>query len=469
MRTPALLVFVFALAVPSPAQVEVPETPAGRQFTRWFDLFNRGEKKPLEDFLEANHPSGRARAMQFRDMTGGFDLVKVEDASAPTKLAGIVKERDSSTYGRFELEVEAAEPHKFSGFRINVIPRPADIPPPPRLTEEEAITLLRSTIEKAVAADRFSGAVALAKGGKTVFSGAWGLADRERKEPNRVDTRFRIGSMNKMFTAVATAQLAQAGKLAFTDSLGTHLTEYPNHDVASKVTIHHLLTHTGGTGDIFGPQFEEKRKELRELADYLALYGERALQFEPGSRWSYSNYGFLLLGLLVEKVGGQSYYEYVRKNVFEPAAMTRTDSLAENEDVPGRSTGYMRSPDGWKPNTDTLPWRGTSAGGGYSTVEDLVRFAQALLGHKLLDGKHTELVTTGKVATRGESSKYAYGFFDTVADGVRWFGHGGGAPGMNGELRIYPDSGYIVAVLVNLDPPAASRIADALGERLPAK
>src|SRR5262245_33622074 len=192
MRTIALLACVFALTVPTAAQVALPETPAGRQFKSWFDLFNRGEKKPLEDFLEANHPSGRARAMQFREMTGGFDLVKVEDASAPTKLAGVVKERDSSTYGRFELEVEAEEPHRFSGFQINVIPRPADIPPAPRLTEEEAIALLRSTIEKAVARDRFSGAVAVAKGDKTLFVGAWGLADRERKEPNRVDTRFRI-------------------------------------------------------------------------------------------------------------------------------------------------------------------------------------------------------------------------------------------------------------------------------------
>jgi CubicO group peptidase (beta-lactamase class C family) len=232
--------------------------------------------------------------------------------------------------------------------------------------------------------------------------------------------------------------------------------------------IHHLLTHTGGTGDIFGPKFTEKRKELRELADYLALYGERELQFEPGSRWAYSNYGFLLLGLVVERVSGQGYYDFVRKNVFEPAGMTRTDSLAENEAVDGRSTGYLRTPEGWQPNTETLPWRGTSAGGGYSTVEDLVRFAQALLGHRLLDAQHTELVTTGKVDAGG-GSRYAYGFSDTVEDGVRSFGHGGGAPGMNGELRIFPDSGYIVAVLANLDPPAASRIADVLAERLPAK
>ncbi|HEU4417890.1 MAG TPA: serine hydrolase domain-containing protein, partial [Planctomycetota bacterium] len=240
MRTIALLACVWALVVPAAAQVEMPETPAGRQFTRWLDLFNRGEKKPLEDFLEANHPSGRARAMQLREMTGGFDLIKIEDASTATKITGVVKGRASSSYGRFELEVEAAEPHKFNGFSINVIPRPADIPPPPRLTEEEAIATLRATIEKAVAGDRFSGAVAVAKGGKTLFSGAWGLADRERKEPNRVDTRFRIGSMNKMFTAVSILQLVQAGKIKLTDPLGKYITDYPNKDIANKVTIHQL-------------------------------------------------------------------------------------------------------------------------------------------------------------------------------------------------------------------------------------
>ena len=113
--------------------------------------------------------------------------------------------------------------------------------------------------------------------------------------------------------------------------------------------------------------------------------------------------------------------------------------------------------------------RGGPAGGGYSTVEDLVRFAQALLGHKLLDGRHTELMTAGKVEARGAASKYAYGFSDTITDGVRTIGHGGGAPGMNGELRIFPASGYIVAVLANLDPPAATRVADAVSERLPVK
>jgi CubicO group peptidase (beta-lactamase class C family) len=342
--------------------------------------------------------------------------------------------------------------------------------PAQRLSEHDALASFKGEIERAAARDLFAGAVLVAKNGRTVFSGAWGLADRERKVANRLETRFRIGSMNKMFTAVAVAQLAGQKKLKFSDTLGQILPGYPNKDVAAKVTVHHLLTHTGGTGDIFGPQFREKRLELRELQDYVSLYGKRGLEFEPGSRWAYSNYGFVLLGMIVEKVSGQSYYDYVREHVFKPAEMTRTGSLPESEKVLDRSVGYMRPQDGaWTPNTDTLPWRGTSAGGGYSTVEDLARFAHALLAHKLLDAQHTALVTAGKVATPRDGWKYAYGFADNTEDGVRRIGHGGGAPGMNGELRIFPGSGYVVAVLSNLDPPAASRLADFLTARLPAR
>jgi D-alanyl-D-alanine carboxypeptidase len=167
-----------------------------------------------------------------------------------------------------------------------------------------------------------------------------------------------------------------------------------------------------------------------------------------------------LLGVVVERVSGMSYYDYVAKNIFEPAGMTRTGSEPESEDVPGRSIGYMRPPvsAGWRPNTDTLPYRGTSAGGGYSTVGDLVKFADALLGKKLLDAKHTQLLITGKVSVPGGDARYAYGFEDARGpDGRGAVGHGGGASGMNGVLRIFPASGHVVAVLANLDPPAALR------------
>jgi D-alanyl-D-alanine carboxypeptidase len=155
---------------------------------------------------------------------------------------------------------------------------------------------------------------------------------------------------------------------------------------------------------------------------------------------------------LVEKVSGNSYYDYVREHIFQPTGMTRTDSLPEEESVDGRSVGYLYKNDRWQPNNETLPVRGTSAGGGYSTVADLVSFANAIMDHKLLNAEYTDLLTTGKIEARPDA-KYAYGFSDSHSGGVRWLGHGGGAPGMNGDLRFSPDSGYIVAVLANLDPP----------------
>jgi CubicO group peptidase (beta-lactamase class C family) len=338
-----------------------------------------------------------------------------------------------------------------------------------RLTETEALAALATFVREEDSADRFSGAVLVAKEGEVLFSKAYGLADREQRIPNTVQTRFRIGSMNKMFTAVAILQLVEAGKVDLKAPLGTYLTDYPNKEVATDVTIHHLLTHTGGTGDIFGPEFEAHREELRTLDDYVELYGERGLEFEPGSRWVYSNYGFILLGAVIEAVTGQSYYDYVHEHIYEPAGMTRTGSLPEVKEVPDRATGYMDPSGGtdWHPNTDTLPYRGTSAGGGYSTVEDFALFADALLNHELLSRDSTELLTTGKEEI-GLGISYAYGFEDhRDTEGTGWVGHGGGAPGMNGDLRIYLPSGYVVVVLANLDPPVAQRVADYLDARLP--
>jgi D-alanyl-D-alanine carboxypeptidase len=337
------------------------------------------------------------------------------------------------------------------------------------MTESEALEALSSRAKELAGEDAFAGAVLVAKDGQLLFSHAYGLADRKRGIPNTLRTRFRIGSMNKMFTAVAILQLVEAGKVELKAPLGKYLTDYPNRDVATKVTIHHLLTHTGGTGDIFGPDFDAHREELRTLADYVELYGERGLEFKPGGRWSYSNYGFILLGVVIERVSGQSYYEYVRTHIYERAGMTASGSLPEGRAVPDRSIGYMKPPGqtAWLPNTLWLPYRGTSAGGGYSTVEDLARFAHALLRHKLLRPDLTDLLITGKVESR-PGVRYAYGFEDARdEDGNGWVGHGGGAPGMNGDLRIYPKSAYVVAVLANLDPPAAQRISEYLDGRLP--
>ncbi len=232
------------------------------------------------------------------------------------------------------------------------------------------------------------------------------------------------------------------------------------------MTVHHLLTHTGGTGDIFGADFFKHRLELRTHDDYVRLFGKRTSMAVPGS-YAYSNFGMILAGVIVERVSGQSYYDYVEEHIFKRAGMTRTGSQPEDQEVPDRATGYMRSRDGdgLTPNTEVLRYRGTAAGGGYSTVGDLARFAEALLSNKLLNARYTELLLQGKVDA-GEGRRYAYGFEDERKDSAGAVGHGGSAPGISGDLRIYPKSGYVVAVLCNIDLPAAQSVSSFLDLRL---
>jgi CubicO group peptidase (beta-lactamase class C family) len=463
----AILLFIAPACL---AQTQFPDTPAGSQTKAWLDAFNAGDIEKYREFYRKNFPARverAARAMELRQENGGFELKKIEE-STPTKIVVLLQERLSDRFVRLSVEVDASEQHQMTRLDLQGTPRPAEFALP-HLSESELITAARKKLDEEAAADRFSGAALIAKNGKTVFAQAYGLAHREKKTANTLKTRFRLGSMNKMFTAVATLQLVQSGKLDLKAPFGNYLTDYPNKEVASKVSIEQLLSHTGGTGDIFGPEFDKNRLELKTLQDYVKLYGNRAPEFPAGSRWQYSNYGFLLLGVLIEKVSAQSYYDYVRDHIYKPAGMTGTASEPEEQLVADRSLGYARSDGGsLRPNTDSLPYRGTSAGGGYSTVEDLLKFATALQTHKLLNAQYTEMLTTGKVDTPG-GGKYAYGFQDEMINGARCFGHGGGAPGMNGELKICPGPGYVIAVLANMDPPAASRVADFITNRLPAK
>jgi CubicO group peptidase (beta-lactamase class C family) len=482
IRTRAFLLLMAVLGLPSaagyalapqaagtkPAPVaQAVQSPAERQFRAWLSAFNAGDRAKYEAFTREQSPSRTERIdgdMNLFSMTGGFDLRRIESVTATT-VTCLVQERAWEQVARAVVEVEPAPPHRIVRLGLNIAPRPADLAVS-RLSESALVSAARAKIDSAAARGAFSGAVLVARHGTVLYSDAKGLADREAGTPNAVETRFRMGSMNKMFTATAILQLVQAGKVKLDSPLGTYLTGYPNREVATKVTIHHLLTHTGGTGDIFGPQFAAHRLELKVLDDYTKLYGTRGLEFEPGSRWQYSNYGFLLLGVIVEKVSGESYYDYVRDHIFKPAGMTGSGSEPEDVPVPGRAKGYMQQKGAWVPNTDTLPYRGTSAGGGYTTVGDLLRFATALTDHVLLDTKHTALLTTGKIDT-GRGDKYAYGFVESTEGGMRSVGHSGGAPGMNGDLRIFPGSGYVVAALANTGSGAA-QVASWVSEGLTA-
>lgn len=342
--------------------------------------------------------------------------------------------------------------------------------PAPDLAKE-----LDSYFDSLVAENKLSGVVLVAKNGVTVASKAAGIANKTTNAPIDLNTKFNLGSMNKMFTAVAIAQLAQAGKLSFTDNVGKHLPDYPNKEVADKVTIHQLLTHTSGMGMYFGEKFKEQREKLLTVAAHLPLFSGDPLAFPPGEKFQYSNAGYLLLGAIIEKVSGQNYYTYIQEHIFNPAGMNDTGFYEPGKQIPNLAIGYTKmSPDG-KPaeevrdNEGLREIRGGPAGGGFSTAPDLVKFHQALFSYKLLDKTHTEIVTTGKVDGPRGMGKYGYGFGDSDLGGKHSVGHNGGFPGIAANFEMYPESGYTAVELMNTDPPALMPIAKAIRERIPAK
>ena len=156
------------------------------------------------------------------------------------------------------------------------------------------------------------------KDDKPIFSKAYGLASKENKTPNNPDTKFNLGSINKIFTRIAIGQLVQQGKISFDDKLGKYLPDYPNRDAAEKVTIRHLITMKSGIGDFFGEKFVRCRRiNCRKNSDFIPLFADKPLAFEPGTKEQYSNGGYILLGAIIEKVTGKSYYDYVRENIFK--------------------------------------------------------------------------------------------------------------------------------------------------------
>lgn len=450
----------------SAAQRPATETPAGRQLTAWLAAYDSTNWDAYLKFLQTNFATLPGRGFQdpaLRDLTGGYDLKKIERENS-TKVTALVQESAGDGFARLTLEVGPAEPHRILKLDVRLIERPAEFALP-HMSNHQLVAALRKRLDNQASTDRFAGVVLVANEGKTLFAHAYGLADREHQVPNTLQTGFTIASMNKMFTAVATMQLLQAGKLALDDPLGKYLTDYPNRELAAKVTIGELLTNTGGTGDIWGPEYDQHRLQLRTLQDYLNLYGQRALRFEPGSRWEYSNYGFILLGAVIEKVSGETYSRYVREHIYLPAGMASTSPGREDKAID--SINYTRmGATHWTSISDTPANSGTPAGGGHSTVGDLLRFADALRENKLLDAHYRKLMTTGRVIT--PFGLDAYGFGVQTINGNQCFGHNGSSRGVNGDLEMCLGSSYTIVALANVDPPAAEQVSQFIINRLPA-
>jgi CubicO group peptidase (beta-lactamase class C family) len=465
---------LFCLTTAGFAAPTLPDSAPGRLLKGWLDSFNAGDAAAHGKFI-SEHFSEQARGglsvsqllqrqMRFREAVGGgFDVYQVEKAEV-NEVEIIARERSQVGWADMKVTVDPASPESITKFTLLRISAPEGQEP-----KREDAAALAADVDKyatrLTGEGRFSGVVLMAKDGKPFFQKAYGYADREKKVSNKVDTRFRIGSMNKMFTAVAIAQLVEQGKMRFDDTVAKLLPDYPDKDTAAKITVAQLLTHSSGLGDIFGPNFDKNKDKLRTLHDYLQLFAGEPLGFEPGKRFEYSNAGMIVAGLIVEKVSGQDYFTYVREHIYKPAGMLSSDTFEKTKPQPNQAIGYTRESGKLASNYDTLPLKGSSAGGGDSTAPDLLRFDQALRSHKLLNTEMTNTVTTGKMMTSPDTS-YAYGFEESKVNGKRVVGHSGGAPGMNGTLNMYWDSGYTVIVLANLDPPVANQVNTYVEQRI---
>ena len=319
----------------------------------------------------------------------------------------------------------------------------------------DPISEIANYLEELDAKEQFSGVVLIAKDGDPILERAYGIGNRNDDVPNQLDTKFNLGSMNKMFTAVAILQLVEQGMISVDDKVIEHIPGYPNQEVAKNVTIHQLLTHTSGMGNFFTQEYREtSNDQFKAIDDYLPLFVDKPLQFEPGSRGSYSNAGYIVLGMIIEETTGLTYFDYVMENIYQPCGMTDTDSYETDRVVPNIAIGYagnLRAYGELSSNLYWLPFKGSSAGGGYSTVGDMLKFSNCLVNHQLLSPEWTDILLEGKVDSPipGIEGKYAYGFMVSVINNHRIVGHGGSFPGVCTNLTIFLDLGYTVVILSN--------------------
>jgi CubicO group peptidase (beta-lactamase class C family) len=357
--------------------------------------------------------------------TCGLTVVRVE-ARSSTSMTVLLRER--CLPGRQRAKVEVTADGKLKA--VNLMPL--------KMPGNGAVAATVAIASRLAARDGFAGSLLITRGGKTLVARSWGIADPATRTRMTLDTPMFLASAGKMFTGIAVLQLVDAGKIDLDAPLGRYLTDYPN-AAMRQVTIRQLLTHRGGTGDIgiLARGDGANRARVRTIADMVALNGARAPDFPPGTKVDYSNYGFILLGAVIEKVTGGSYQDYVASHVFAPAGMTHS-GFPDHDHLQGVAVGrttFFGAEPKLVSNLDVLPWRGASAGGGVASPNDMLRFFDAMNAGKLLSPAMRTLATTPSA-----TPWYGMGFVVQADDNPHW-GHGGNSYGMDVALHTYPKDG----------------------------
>lgn len=455
---------------PPPAFRDVralPATPAFRRAQEVLAVVNAGDRARTRAYLDsalaasflADIPLDEHLAA-FADAHDRSERLEVHGARTytpprpETQAVLVLWNTLMESWEAIVAEVEPAAPYRIVSLAFNPARTPSDVAPAKPVTDAEIAKRLGAQVDRLVAKGRFSGTVLFAKDGKVLYSKAAGVANRDFDAPVTLDTKFNLGSMNKMFTAVAAMRLVEQGRLSLEDPIGRWLDEsWLPRAILEKVKVKHLLTHTSGLGSYFNETYARSSRDLfRVVDDYRPLVRGDSLRFEPGTRWSYSNTGMLLAGAVIEKASGQDYFDFVREQVYRPAGMTSTDCYSLDQVNPNLAVGYeRRMVDGqpvYQNNVFTHVMRGGPAGGGYSTVGDLLRFDRALREGRLL--KPESLEALWRAYPELGSNEYGLGFGLSGGRAGRAVGHSGGFVGINSELKMFLDSGHTVIAMGNL-------------------
>ncbi len=301
----------------------------------------------------------------------------------------------------------------------------------------------------AAAKQGFTGSALVARDGKVVFSKGYGMANAEWEIPNTPQTKFRLGSITKQFTAAAILLLQERGKLSAQEPICKFFDNCP--EAWKEITIHHLLTHTGGVPNF--TSFPDYRKTMTipvTMESLVARFKDKPLDFKPGEKMSYSNSGYVALGHIIEKVAGESYEGFLQKNIFDPLKMTNSGYDHHATVLKNRATGYSFR-NGKRVNSEHLDMTIPHAAGAlYSTVEDLFAWNEALFSDKLLSAKSREVMMTV------DKNNYAYGLAVNQQHNRKVVAHGGGINGFNTILARFPEEKVTVVVLRNADYGAAN-------------
>ncbi len=412
------------------------------------------EERFSPEFMRiAPMPEHLSALFQMGGRLAGRELRSASEA-APGDVTLLYFSPATEEFLRFRVLVDTAAP-----YRVREVspPQPGGGPPSApaaaAASDKEAMRQLHAYAGRLAAVDLYSGTLLLARGDRVLHEDAYGLASREYRAPNRPDTRYNLGSINKMFTAVAILRLVESGRLSLQDPVEKHLPGVLDQEVARKVRIEHLLTHTSGLGDfLFTPEMMPlNRASFRHVADFLPHLANDRLAFEPGTRWAYSNTGFLVLGAILERVTGEEYHTHVRRTIFQPLGMSNTDSYARDAVVEGLASNYELDADAtgrrWRNVTFDVPVRGTPAGGGFSTSRDLYTFMRALTGNQLLSPQMTQAMLTPRPGLGSPS--YGYGI-QILSPSGNIIGHTGGGPGVSDFVAVHRPSGTITVALSNL-------------------